>query len=114
MWERSMSPVEICGASRHCFSNLACVPLPDPGEPNRTIAGAQAASCPFPALATAPANSSRARSEAVVMPHDQLGFDLVDRVHRHSHHNQQRSAAEIERYAQAIEQPARKMSVDEI
>ena len=40
MCERSMSPVEMCGPCRQFFNSLAWVPLPDPGEPNRMMAGA--------------------------------------------------------------------------
>ncbi|MNY68068.1 hypothetical protein D3C86_2057740 [compost metagenome] len=32
---RSMSPVEICGMPNFSQMNLACVPLPAPGAPNR-------------------------------------------------------------------------------
>src|SRR5215467_4757772 len=39
------------------------------------------------------------------MAHDQLRFDLVDRVHGHADHDQQRRSAEIEGHVQAIEDP---------
>jgi hypothetical protein len=32
---RSMSPVEICGMPNFWQMNVACVPLPAPGAPNR-------------------------------------------------------------------------------
>src|SRR5262249_7386914 len=35
---RSISPVEICGIFRQADRSFACVPLPEPGEPKRTIA----------------------------------------------------------------------------
>ena len=54
------------------------------------------------------------RGESVIVAHDELRFDLVHCVHRHADHNQQRCATEEERNAQAVEQPARKMRVDEI
>jgi hypothetical protein len=34
----SMSPVEIWGTIRHCINIFACVPFPEPGEPNSTMA----------------------------------------------------------------------------
>ncbi len=34
----SMSPVEIWGIPRQWFNIFACVPFPEPGEPNSTMA----------------------------------------------------------------------------
>jgi hypothetical protein len=34
----SMSPVEIWGTIRHWVNIFACVPFPEPGEPNSTMA----------------------------------------------------------------------------
>ena len=48
------------------------------------------------------ADPAAARREPFVVSHDQLCFDLVDRVHGHADHDQQRSAAKIEIHAQAI------------
>ena len=38
MCSRNMSPVEICGIPSDWTSSFACVPFPDPGEPNNTSA----------------------------------------------------------------------------
>ncbi len=54
---------------------------------------------------SASAHTSAARSESVVMPHDQLRLDLRHRIHRHAHHDQQRRSAEIKGDAQTIRHP---------
>src|SRR5512132_2399593 len=59
-------------------------------------------------LPPAAANPSTLRGKAFVVTHDELRFDLVDRVHRNAHHNQQRSATEIETHAQPVGHPGRK------
>src|SRR5205807_2160176 len=41
--------------------------------------------------------------EALVVAHHELRFDLLNRIHGHTHHDQKRSAAKIERYVQAFE-----------
>ena len=43
------------------------------------------------------------------MPHDQLRFDLVDRVHCYANHDQQRSSAEIKIYVQPVQHPIGQM-----
>ena len=48
-------------------------------------------------LLAPPAADPRLLHEAVVVPHDQLRFDLLHRVHRHADDDQQRRAAEEER-----------------
>src|ERR1035438_8301969 len=63
-------------------------------------------------LTPAPSNPSTLGREALVVPHDQLRFHLIDRVHRHANHNQQRRASEIELHAQAFQDEAWKMLVN--
>src|SRR5271163_1550122 len=89
---RSISPVEMWASPRDCRSNLACVPFPEPGGPNKirqgrfVIKGGRRAP-PSDAAAPAP-DSAGPRSKPFVMPHDQLRLNLVHRVHGHPHHNQ--------------------------
>src|ERR1700722_1844076 len=44
----------------------------------------------------ASANPAALRRKSIVVPHDQLRFDLGDRIHRHADHDEQRCAAEVE------------------
>ncbi len=60
-------------------------------------------SLPAPAAAN-PAGLGR---EAIIVTHDQLRFDLLHRIHRHAHHDQQRRAAEVEVDAQTVGRPRR-------
>ena len=48
------------------------------------------------------------------MAHDQLRLNLIHSIHRHTHHNQQRRAAEIESHVQPVQQKTRKVRVDEV
>src|SRR5256885_16928874 len=57
----------------------------------------------------AAANPSALGSEAIIMPHDELRFDLIDRVHGHSHHNQQRRPTKIKRQPQSVQHPVWKV-----
>ena len=45
------------------------------------------------------------------MPHDELGLDLLDRVHRHADHDEERRAAEVELDVQALGQEFRERRV---
>ena len=45
------------------------------------------------------------------MPHNQLRFNLLHRIHRHADHNQERGAAEVEIDIQPVQQPDRQMRV---
>src|SRR6266702_2874287 len=56
-----------------------------------------------PASGIPPAPQPSFLDEALVIAHHQLRFDLLNRIHGHTHHDQQRGAAEIERYVQAFE-----------
>src|SRR6266700_1687276 len=48
------------------------------------------------------------------MAHDQLRFDLVDRIHGHAHHDQQRGSAEIELHVQPVQQESREKVVNKV
>src|SRR3984885_8225592 len=43
--------------------------------------------------------------EAIVMAHDQLRLDLVHRIHRHAHDDQERGTAEVEVHVQSVGDP---------
>src|SRR6266568_8372637 len=49
----------------------------------------------FSSPVAAAANSPAARSKSIIVPHNKLRFDLVDRVHRDPDHDQQRCATKI-------------------
>src|SRR5579872_3094346 len=121
---------------RHCTSSLAWVPLPEPGGPNNTRAwtggrlmpeigcwsgiaiSPSARESKTPIYASdgrpPPTDPARPRRKAFIMAHDQLRFDLVDRVHGHAHHNEQRGAAEVKRDVQAVQEESRKVRVNEV
>src|SRR5665213_950756 len=52
--------------------------------------------------AAASLDASRLRREAVVVAHDELRFDLIDRVHRDADNDQQRRSAEVEVEAETV------------
>src|SRR4051794_24499908 len=64
--------------------------------------------------ASAASDTSSTWRKSLVMPHNQLRFNLVDRVHRDADDDEKRCAAEIEAHSQSIQQPARKVSIDEV
>ena len=64
--------------------------------------------------AAAAANPARTRRKAFVVAHDQLRFNLVDGIHRHADHDQQRRAAEVEVDPQTVQQPAREILIDPV
>src|SRR5688500_10786573 len=88
---RRMSPVETLGIPCSRAKRSACVPFPAPGGPSITR---------FKATLAAPSPDPRLLHEPVVMPHDQLRLDLIDGVHGHADHDQERRAAEVELYAE--------------
>src|SRR4051794_2871881 len=92
----------MCGTRLHWVNNLAWVPFPDPGEPNSTIAFTRCLGA-----ASSPANTSGPRGEALVVAHDQLRLDLIDRIHGHADDDQQRGSSEVEVDVQTFEQLAR-------
>src|SRR4029077_8750072 len=112
---RSMSPVERCGTPYFLANSFACVPFPAPGGPRKItarsnfcgarVSGATQAS-PLPPTAQ-PALSCK----AFVVPHDQLSFQLLHRIHGHAHDDQERRSAEIEIDSQAFQEPGREMTV---
>src|SRR5882757_7847689 len=60
----------------------------------------------MPALPRPPsADPAAARGETVVVAHDQLRLDLVDRIHGHADHDQKRGAAEVEAHVEAVGDP---------
>ena len=96
---RSISPVEMCGPFRQrsaaaspAFLCRTRATKQNHGRiaPARLKRGLKATS------AATSADTARTRGEAFVVAHDQLRFDLVDGVHRHADHDQQRSAAKEE------------------
>src|SRR4051795_12958982 len=99
----SMSPVEMAGTPRRWQSTWACVPLPAPGGPSRTTRAPRLLGRESAASATDPASLH----EALVVAHHELALDLLDGVHRHTHHDQQRRAAEVEVDAHALQEPLR-------
>src|SRR5687768_12426888 len=101
---RSMSPVEIAGTPSWSASSSACVPLPAPGGPSRTIRGRLPGSDPFSA---APATDATLLHEPLVVAHHELAFDLLDRVHRDADHDEERGAAEVEVDPETLGEPRR-------
>src|SRR5436305_2020205 len=101
---RSMSPVEMAGTPRCWQSTCPCIPLPAPGGPSRTTRAPR-----FPELA-ASATDPAPLHEPLVVAHHELALDLLDGVHRHTHHDQQRRAAEVEVDAHALQEPVRQVA----
>src|SRR3954453_20619209 len=85
-WEtlaRKMSPVEMAGILKCSATYLAWVPLPAPGGPIST------------SLIEAPGDCGSSQ-ESFVVALLQLALDLLHRVQRDTHHDQDRGAAEGE------------------
>jgi hypothetical protein len=61
----------------------------------------------LPALAAT--DSATLRSEAVVVAHDELRFDLLDGVHGNADDDEQRCATEVEVDTKAVGHPARQV-----
>src|SRR5271163_3290558 len=107
---------------------LACVPLPTPGAPKRrTGPGRKSFSAgavvevvitvlvvkgliSLPALAAT--DAAALGSEAVVVAHDELRFDLLDGVHGDADDDQQRGAAEVEVDSETVGHPGRQVIKD--
>src|SRR4029077_20280301 len=49
-----------------------------------------------PASGISPAPQLSFLDEALVIPHHELRFDLLNRIHSHAHHDQERGSAEVE------------------
>src|SRR5512134_3310763 len=106
-----MSPVEMWGTPSSSERSFACVPFPAPGGPRRmrimrgsgrarpAVRGGRDGSCvdgpPGGELAAADARATRA-GEPLVVPGDEVPLDLLDRVERDAHHDEERGAAEVE------------------
>src|SRR5208283_2278640 len=58
---------------------------------------------------SASSNTSTARGESLVMAHDELRLYLVDRVHGHADHDQQRGTAKVKVHVQTAGDPGGKM-----
>src|SRR5713226_10321503 len=54
---------------------------------------------------SAPTQSPAAAQKTFIVPHDELGFDLCDRVHCYADENQQRRAAKVELITHAGRNP---------
>src|SRR5271156_4492284 len=105
---------------------LAWVPFPTPGAPrSSTGPGRKSPSAgavewiaesvvngivSLPTLAATDATTLG--SEAVVVAHDELRFDLLDRVHGDADDDEQRGAAEVEVDAEAVGHPGRQSIED--
>src|ERR1700722_16108746 len=75
----------------------ACVPLPAPGGPSRMTARPSPCNTPTaPRSAVTSATQLSLLYKPFIVPHHQLGLDLLDCIHRHADHDQQRGAAKIE------------------
>src|SRR5215470_6723018 len=111
---RSMSPVDKCGAPYFPASTVACVPFPEPGGPRKITARSsfptgRSSSATLSPLTTA-AQTALAR-KAFVIAHDELCLELLHRIHRHAHHDQERGTAEIKRYSKPVQNPLREVPV---
>src|SRR3954468_8718241 len=107
---RRISPVEIFSRPRSRANRVACVPFPAPGgpimmtfRPIRFLA-LSTWKAPKPCLSAPPADAGLLH-EAVVVPHDELRFHLLNGVHRHAHHDEQRRAAKVERHPHTLGEP---------
>src|SRR5688572_14651576 len=100
---RSSSPVARVGTPSAAASSGACVPFPAPGLPKRRMiigTGRSGARGSEPSGRRLPAADleSTLFHETVVLPQQQVLLHLGQRVERHAHDDQQRGAAELERY----------------
>src|SRR5579863_3317260 len=115
---RSMSPVERCGTEYLAASFFACVPFPAPGGPSKITARLSSSGgrfCGTTGLVAMflPSTAQPALpSKPFVVPHDQLSFQLLHRVHGHTDDDQQRRAAEIKLHAQTFQEPHGEMAVE--
>src|ERR1700680_4971317 len=85
----------------------ACVPLPAPGGPSKITARPNPCNMPIAPRSTVTwATQLSLLYKAFIVPHHQLGLDLLDCIHCHADHDQQRSAAKIEIHFQAFQNEA--------
>src|SRR5205807_5118418 len=66
-----------------------------------------------PLLPPSAADPSTSRRKAFIVAHDELGFDLIDRIHGDTHHDQKRRTPEIKGNVETIQDPCRKL-IEEI
>ena len=118
--------MEMWGQAVTWLNNLPNVPFPQPGAPyNNTARGLEAEKLAATTLFNcertirlcrrpASTNTARPRSEALVVPHDQLSLNLVYRVHGHTHDEKQGCATEVEVHVKAVQYEARKIRINPI
>src|SRR6185369_15873783 len=115
-----MSPVERCGAEKRRANSFAWVPFPAPGGP-RKITARSSFSCgrmsevtpssPSDYRTLAPAADPAFPCKSFIVAHDQLRFQLLDRVHSDADDDQQRCTTKIEVDAQTVQNPLRENTV---
>src|SRR6266851_1267063 len=111
-WSRNMSPVERCGTPKRRAISFDWVPLPAPGGPTKITARPSVAAGPTAAgLRVAAATHPPLFRKAFVMPHHELRFNLLNRVHRHTDHDQQRRAAKIKLHVGPFQNQPREVIV---
>src|ERR1700693_1726251 len=90
----------------------ACVPLPAPGGPSKIPARPSPCKTPTPPRsAVTSATQLSLLHKSFVVPHHQLGLDLLDCIHRHADHDQKRGAAKIKINFQPFQNEAPHMIV---
>src|ERR1700674_141350 len=90
----------------------ACVPLPAPGGPSKITARPSPCKTPTaPRSAVTSATQLSLLYKPLVVPHHQLGLDLLDCIHGHADDDQERGAAKIEIYFQTFQNEAPHMIV---
>src|SRR2546430_12578245 len=92
---RRMSPVVIFGRPSRSARIFPWVPLPEPGAPNRRMNTA----CLHVALAAAELDAPFLH-ETVVMAQQQMLLHLLHGIEGHTHHDEERRAAEAERHVE--------------
>src|SRR4030095_930110 len=100
-----MSPVEILGIPLVRERYEACVPFPAPGAPRKMTTEIEFIFSKI--RLTPPSADSSLFHKALVMPHDQLTFDLLQSIHSDTYNDQKRCAAKIKRHVQTACNPLR-------
>src|SRR4051794_12374191 len=106
-----MSPVEIAGTPSSRERTSDWVPLPEPGGPTSTIFRAPAAAADAGVSAASPTDTAFLH-EPLVVAHHELALDLLNRVHRDAHHDEERGAAEVEVDTHAGGEPVGEEALD--
>jgi hypothetical protein len=109
MASRSMSPVERCGTCMLCAKRFAWVPFPSSRRPQKISARLRAIHRPNARLINRGGPARGPCHKPFVIPHHQLRFQLLHRIHGHADHDQQRSAAEIKLHVQSPSRTNRHM-----